>query len=397
MKEINRFLLAFLTVTLFVKLFVMDNKVPWQHRFELFSVPAQGMPFGDFRNVQTAAFCQKQGFGLYGKNACNERGLPARQLYPDAHVPVLNYPPAWVRAYGLFDDGSERYFMFWGKLNACLLLAAVVWLTYRHNALLAPLLLFSPPVLLCVERGNIDGMTFALLFVGASVAARRPFLRGLVLMAAAGMKLFPILAVAAWMDKRSLNKAFVAGLALGSILLIEPLMALGAMLGGTAGGFYHAFGLWCFQYLPFFQAHPMWHGALLSAIVMAMIAAAWRWGRRWGSDSRFVAHAAAMGYAQISLCLASLIVFVGSYLLFFNWAYRIIFLLPAVIALWRVEHAWVRRFCLLALIVLWSPVFSVLWRYFDVGATLLAIMACAVGSALWSARGSLSPGLSQDV
>lgn len=71
-----------------------------------------------------------------------------------------------------------------------------------------------------------------------------------------------------------------------------------------------------------------------------------------------------MGAADVSLGLASLMVFLGSYLLFFNWAYRIIFLLPAIIVLSRMQWAWARRFCLLALMVLWSPLFSVLWRYF---------------------------------
>lgn len=389
MQKIKRFLLVLLTVTLFVKMFVMDGKVPWQQKFELFSVPAQSVPYGDLRNVQTAVYCQRRGFGLYGANACNTQSLPARAIYPDAHVPMLNYPPIWGRLYAWFDDGSERHFLFWGRLNACLLLAAIIWLTYRRNVLLAPLLLFSPPVLLCVERGNIDGMTFAVLFVGVSLLARWPFGRGLVLMAAAGMKLFPVLAVGAWLDGRSRNKLFVSGLLLGSLMLIEPLTVLTAMLEGTAGGFYHAFGLWCFQYVPFLQSHPAAHYALLTLIVVAMAGLARHWGTRWGREVGFVSEAKTIGYADISLCLASLIVFVGSYLLFFNWAYRIIFLLPAVIVLSRVEQAWARGFCLLALLVLWSPVFSVLWRYFDVGATLLAIMACGVGVALWMVRRSL--------
>jgi hypothetical protein len=391
MDKIKRFLLVFLTVTLFVKMFVMDGNVPWQQKFELFSVPAQSMRYGDFRNVQTAVYCQRQGFGIYGANACNAQSLPARAVYPDAHVPVLNYPPVWARLYAWFDDGSERYFLLWGRLNAGLLLAAIIWLTYRRDALLAPLLLFSPPVLLCVERGNIDGMTFAVLFVGVSLSARHPFWRGLVLMAAAGMKLFPALAVGAWLDGRSFDRRFALGLLLGSLMLIEPLTVLTAMLGGTAGGFYHAFGLWCFQYVPFLRTHPVAHYALLALIVAAMAGVAHQGGLRWGREAGFIREVRAMGGSDISLCLASLIVFVGCYLLFFNWAYRIIFLLPALIVLSRLEQVWVRGFCLLALLVLWSPVFSVLWRYFDVGATLLAIMACGVGVALWLARRSLPP------
>ncbi len=221
MEKAKRFLFLFLTATLFVKMFVMDGKVPWQQKFELFSVPAQSMPFGDFRNVQTSAYCLRLGFEPYGRNACNAQSLPARSLYPDAHVPVLNYPPVWVRTFAWFDDGSERYFRLWGRLNACLLLVTVIWLSFRRNAWLAPVMLFSPPVLLCVERGNIDGMTFAMLFGGVSLVASRPLLRGLLLMAAAGMKLFPILAVGAWLDQRVFDKRFGIGLLLGSVLLIE--------------------------------------------------------------------------------------------------------------------------------------------------------------------------------
>lgn len=289
MDEIKRFLLVFLTVTLFLKMFVMDGKVPWQQKFELFSVPAQSVPYGDFRNVQTAAYCRKQGFEIYGRNACNANSLPARAVYPDAHVPVLNYPPVWVRMYAWFDDGSERHFQFWGRLNACLLLGAVVWLTYRRNAWLAPLLMFSPPVLLCVERGNIDGMTFAVLFVGVSLLASWPLLRGLVLMVAAGMKLFPILAAGAWLDWRSRDsKRFVVGLLLGSVLLIEPMLVLGAMLSGTAGGFYHAFGLWCFQYVSFLQTHAVAHGALVALILAAMAGMAIHGWRRWAGDANLI-------------------------------------------------------------------------------------------------------------
>lgn len=388
---VKRFFLISLTTILFIKMFVLDSKVPWQQRFELFSVPAQVMPFGDFRNVQTAAYCQKRGYPIYGTNACNVQGLPVREIYPDAHTSVLNYPPVWVRLYAWLDDGSERYFLLWGRLNACLLLVTIIWLTYRRNALLAPLMLFSPPVLLCVERGNIDATTFAALFLGLSFSAQRPFWRGVVLMVAAGLKLFPLLAVGAWLERRALNKAFGIGLLLGGLALIEPLALTSTLVGGTSSGFYHAFGLWCFRYVSFFQAHPIANIALLLLIMATMGASAFFWGTRWGRDEAFARESAAIGYADLSLCLASLMIFVGTYLLFFNWAYRIIFVLPAVIVLSRSSQNWARCFCLLALALLWSPVFSMLWRYFDVGATVLAILASGVIVAVWIARRGVSP------
>ncbi|KAJ8134140.1 hypothetical protein OY671_012646, partial [Metschnikowia pulcherrima] len=129
-------------------MFVMDGNVPWQQKFESFSVPAQSMRYGDFRNVQTAVYCQRQGFGIYGANACNAQSSPARAVYPDAHVPVSNYPPVWARSYAWFDDGSERYFSLWGRLNAGPLLDPIIWLTYSRHASWASLSSFSPPALL---------------------------------------------------------------------------------------------------------------------------------------------------------------------------------------------------------------------------------------------------------
>jgi hypothetical protein len=365
---------------------VLNSAVPWPQRFTPFSVPAQAYPYGDFRNVQTAAYCRLQGYGLYGTNPCQAAGLPASKTYRDIHVPLLNYPPIWVDAYaagGRVDD--ERYFMKWGQGNAILLLLALLVLCFPRNHLLLPLMLFSPPVLLCVERGNTDGVTFSLLFMGL-LAARGPLSRALAIMGAAALKLFPLVALLAYARRRNGNDMalFGCGVAAGSALLAPAILNLPGMLADTPGAFEVSFGLWNFKYAPFADRYPWLPHAIQFAVLLGMVWMAFFWSRRWSSTS--MDQLRAIGEQEIDLCLASLLVFLAVYIVFFNWAYRLVFVMPSVVVLSRVNAAWVRGYCVLACLVMWLPIYGFGWRYFNYAASLLALVSASLILPLWSAR-----------
>jgi hypothetical protein len=386
MSRMIKILLALLIASVFFKMFVLKNSLPWQQRFALFSVPAQAFPYGDFRNVQTAVYCHEQGHAMYGRNPCQEAGLPSSRIYSDIHVPLLNYPPIWVQAYaagGQSDD--ESYFIRWGQANAVLLMLALLVLCFSRNHLLWPLMLFSPPALLCVERGNIDGATFAVLFMGL-IAVRRPFFRALVVMGAAALKLFPLVALVVYahrLSNRAQTFAFACGVAAGLALLFPAILNLRNMLADTPGAFEVSFGLWNFRYASFASQYP-WLPNVIQLALLLGLAGMVAWSRRWSAGDLATLRAA--GREEIDLCLVSLLIFLGTYLFFFNWAYRLIFVMPSVVVLSRVNIPWVRGYCVLACIVMWLPVYGFGWKYFNYAASMLAWGAASLVLPLWQAR-----------
>lgn len=382
MSKVIKILVAFLVASIFLKMFVLKNALPWQQRFALFSVPAQTFPYGDFRNVQTAAYCQELGYEIYGGNPCQASGLPSSKIYDDINVPLLNYPPIWVQAYsagGRSDD--EGYFIKWGQVNSILLMLTLLLICFRRNHLLLPLMLFSPPVLLCVERGNTDGATFSLLFLGL-MAARRPFFRALVIMVGAALKLFPLVALIVYICRSGI-RAYVCGVLAGALLLIPALVNLPGMLADTPAAFEVSFGLWNFKYAPFAGKHP-WLPYAIQFVVLLGLVGGILGSRRWAASH--MAALRSIGAQDIGLCLVSLVIFLGAYLFFFNWAYRLIFVLPSVVVLSRVKVSWIRVYCLLAFIVIWLPVYGLGWKYLNYAVTVLACGAAFLVLPLWWAQ-----------
>lgn len=155
----------------------------WRH----FGVPPWTEPFSDMWSITSGWECVRQGLDVVPHNPCDPWGRYA------------NYPTMWMLPAPLgLAPGSAPYLgaaMAVAFFAAALLLAGSV--SWRGGAVFA-LALCSPPIMLGVERGNVDLLIFAALvgavwLLSASSALWRVAAQILLLVLAA-LKLFPVFA-----------------------------------------------------------------------------------------------------------------------------------------------------------------------------------------------------------
>lgn len=69
-QKIRKYLFCAFFIIIFFKMFLFSWDIPWQPKYQLFSVPAFAYPGGDARNIQMAAHCAREGFPYFGENDC---------------------------------------------------------------------------------------------------------------------------------------------------------------------------------------------------------------------------------------------------------------------------------------------------------------------------------------
>jgi hypothetical protein len=302
------------------------------------------IPFADSRAITSSWECTRRGVNVLLQNPC------------DPYKRVMQYPKLWMlpAALGL-GPGATNWL---GILNAIAVMGTVVLLIGRlaraSEALLYLVLLVSPPVVLLLERGNMDGLIFAMVCLGVVAwAARAVAIRaiglGLVLLASM-LKLYPL--VVAWVLTRRGGQWAWAALAAASagfvIYLAATAKEVSMIAAATQQGIFPAYGL---DVLVVALRHPGVHdgppllalahnrgdlavriaGAALFLALGAVMAR--RMGRPDDGGNR------ASSNPQVDLFLAGASIYVASFLVFINWDYRLIFLLMTMPQL----LAWARR------------------------------------------------------
>lgn len=323
-----------LALAVFARMFLVPSEAPWASRYLQFRVPAFAYPGGDARNIQMAAHCARVGQPYLGDSACVTDGSLFVDRVPKVSVPALNYPSWWVRAYAFFQDDSERFFMRFWHLNALLLVATVALCCWRYQPLALPWFLFSPVTLLTMERGNIEGITFFVTFMPLLLWPRARVLHGLALGIAAALKVFPLLGAVAFLRRQ---KPFLDMTALGGGLLASPfllvsLTELPEMVKGTQKAFSASYGFLTLQHAPFISGHPT---LALLVTLAALLLCAWAlWRLHTPAITQALdADLRALDAADRTLLMVSAGIFVLTFLVFSNWAYRLIFLMPAALVL----------------------------------------------------------------
>jgi hypothetical protein len=146
------------------------------------------IPFGDSRAITASWQCTRDGVDVLVHNPCD----PSQRL--------MQYPKLWMlpAQLGWGDELTNPL----GMVNVVALSATafIVMGSVKRlsEAVVYIILLLSPPVLLLVERGNVDGLMFAMVGLGVvSWTAHRPFLRAIglgAILLSAMLKLYPVLA-----------------------------------------------------------------------------------------------------------------------------------------------------------------------------------------------------------
>ncbi|MEY4510833.1 MAG: hypothetical protein RLZZ450_2955 [Pseudomonadota bacterium] len=150
-------------------------------------MPQASPAFRDLYNVTSALDCARAGFDPLRNNPCDFGARP------------MNYPRIWLALTAL-DIGVRDTTAIGIGLGVALIGATMFWvgrLRAREGALLA-LLMCSPCFMLLVERGNVDGVVLMLLMGSTALLARGRVARRLgtlIMLLAAMLKLFPAFAL----------------------------------------------------------------------------------------------------------------------------------------------------------------------------------------------------------
>src|SRR5690606_31715787 len=135
-------------------LFVFNDFEDRRANFLKFNVPAFDFPAADLRGMQMALICSENSENYVGVSECVTNAKEVKAIYPTAIVPYFNYPIIWVDIFSIVGGKREKDVMRMWLINALLSSLVILILSFRFNAILLPIILFSPVYLLLIERGN---------------------------------------------------------------------------------------------------------------------------------------------------------------------------------------------------------------------------------------------------
>ena len=150
----GRMWLATAVFTYFGMIYLANLFVPYQKIWVRLGVPAMSHIFADLEVVLGGFECDRLSGNISLENSCFPR-------------PPIYYPRAWSLLTGLGFDKSDTVFL--GILFALLFYAITLIIIGRLNsqeAILYSLVLCSPPVILLIERSNVDIIVYSFLGLG---------------------------------------------------------------------------------------------------------------------------------------------------------------------------------------------------------------------------------------
>jgi hypothetical protein len=365
-------------------------------RWRLLGVPAMNLLFADTAALLAAGEAHSAGIDPYRAPNYFDPGWRA-------HI----YGPGWLVLgdLGLTVDDTP----WLGALVSCVFFAAVAAVFRPRSpggAVFALLALFSPPVLLGLNRANNDLIMVVMLLGAAWLAGRRertaPAAASVLLGAAALLKIYPLAAWPAlwalpgrgWRWARVLTPLAVAGVfaawqwpvyaaALSQVPADKTIYAY-------AAGYAAELALGGVRTLEV----ATWVGTLSGLLLLARCARGC--GRAWWELIPLRGPWAFIGAA--SACIWSFSLLVAS-----NYPYRAVWLLPLVALAWRAapDVRAGRRLAVLLVVFLWSglPMGYLQWRVWAIGpeeqtawwAASIGFAQCLVlvslGVALWLLTG----------
>jgi hypothetical protein len=357
-------------------MFQFTQDVPRASKYLLFHVPAATFPGEDARNIQMAAHCGREGYSYYGQNSCMSSATLVKQYYPDAIVPVLNYPSWWVRAYALFNDDSESFFMTCWTLNMVLLTVGILIYCYRYDYISLPLILFSPVTLLAIERGNNDAMVFFFLFVPLLVFAPARQIQSFLIGLAAALKIFPLFGYLAFVSRKPpfMTRTALLGAIFALPLVVISFLELPYIIDGTNQGFATAYGLSSLTLAPFFKENAGRADVAMAGFVLFWLAALVGLSRIKPITLWTAFDIDQLKPIDLTAFIISSSIYLFTFITFTNWAYRLIFLIPAFVILSgaRSPLSWLVR--LNILVIMWSPFAPYGWYIENIACFPLAIL-----------------------
>ena len=157
---------------------------------------------------------------------------------------IMNYPLIWTYIFNFLSYFGDPILIFGIiELTLYVIFANLILLQVNKNFYIYLFLLFSPPILLMLERGNIDCFIFFLLLAGTLM---RNYISGFLTGFAISLKYYPILLLPMYFIFNNINKKFIMGFLLTLPLIILTFLQVKIMLATTPVSFSSSFGIYSF-------------------------------------------------------------------------------------------------------------------------------------------------------
>lgn len=307
--------------------------------------------FGDLRIVTATASCIRDGTWAPSGRTCDPFGRP------------FNYPTVWAELFALFELDESRTVLL-GVLLGCVVMVTIALPMLKlvrsqqgiGRIITLSFCIASPPIALQLERGNTDGLILAGLGVAVFMHSRNSVVSAAIAGLISGLKLFPVVALAAFLPKRRgyLSLAIFVVAMFGVLILSAESLVRLVEMQEPPGSYRFGSLLLFFHFLPVALNFPrLWvlsSGAILTLVPSLVILVLFRnrikeFSKSMESDS-----------FGTSLFLLGGLVFVGSFVSGSRYDYSQMFLVMTLlgIALTPVKGAIVDALFGLGLLSLWG-------------------------------------------
>lgn len=321
-------LIALYFLPIFIAATFLYNSEQWKNLWWVFPlVPKMWPSFRDLRVITSGYECYRLGYETRIENPCD----PYEPSMP------MNYPKIWLSFahLGINQNHTVLIGIAIGILFLLMLFLVIKRINYAESAIYA-LILFSPSVMLGMERGNNDLIIFSLLSIMLIIVNRKVknhrLISGFIIIFSAILKLFPILAIVFFLRERKKVFLITTSLIIALFLLyfFRNLDDIKLISSATLKGAYWSYG-WKVIFSLLWQdfrfrkriVFPVVCGFIL--FVLGVI-----WSK--------LKHPSVIQYEQYSMDAFRVggTIYIGSFLFIGNnWAYRLIFLIftiPQIIA-----------------------------------------------------------------
>jgi len=302
--------------------------VGWTSTWKAINVPTVSPPFGDMRSVQGSVYSFSQGFNPQINNPGDPRNTR------------MNYPLVWAsiaKTLRLQSEFNYLVFVITG-IGVFLLCCYLIICSAPSTWTLA--FVFSGATLLAVERGNNDIIIFSLLYF----AACYPIILGIPLMLIAILlKIYPVLALPAFVQNKKIFWALMTGSFLSIIYMLPEFSAIRS---GTPISYSSSYG--SSSIAAAVQQHL---GIEFSSIAISfvLVLVSIIGGCLTNANKSLLLKS--FNKKIDALFVVGSCIYVGTFLLSSNWDYRLVFLLFCVPYLLGLENKIMRYVSLVGILL----------------------------------------------
>ena len=318
----------------------------YEHTWRLWKIPVMSPAFADIRTITHGAESYRQGYDPLFHN-------PA-----DHSQREMNYPRIWQCLY-IF--GINKTHTIYLGLFIILLFVMAIYLCFpmMDNLTVAALMfgLFSPAVLLGVERGNIDLLMFSILSLAVFMARKYCLISTLLIWITFFLKLFPIfgLAVLLRLDRTKFIQMVGISLVIAALYIILTFDDLTQIYHATPKRTSISYGIGVIgEKIGYYWNIP---GLFIIKLSYLSVFAAIPWMLFILRNSRYALNITRVGN-NLDFFRVGSAIYIGTFLLGHNHDYRLVFLLftiPQLMSWARhsTRHvSWISRTILLAIFML---------------------------------------------